>query len=171
MDFVIPKKGQSLLEAYDQWRAWADPKVNCDYSLHVAVTWWDDKVAEEMRVLTTTKGKTRNSFSFLISFTLWCILGVNSFKMFLAYKDVFMLSDEELFYSFTRCKELGALAQVHAENGELVCQGQKKMLSLGITGPEGHVMSRPEEVVFFCFSAKTKSLNIKYRLKLRRHCA
>jgi dihydropyrimidinase len=66
--------------------------------------------------------------------------------MFMAYKDVFMLNDEELFNSFTRCKELGALAQVHAENGELVCQGQKKMLQLGITGPEGHVMSRPEEV-------------------------
>jgi len=127
LDFVIPQKGQSLLEAYDQWRAWADPKVNCDYSFHMAVTWWSDKVAEEMEVLTKTKG-------------------INSFKMFMAYKDVFMLNDEELFNSFSRCKELGALAQVHAENGELVCQGQKKMLQLGITGPEGHVMSRPEEV-------------------------
>jgi dihydropyrimidinase len=56
VDFVIPQKGQSLLEAYDQWRAWADPKVNCDYSFHVAVTWWSDKVAEEMEVLTKAKG-------------------------------------------------------------------------------------------------------------------
>jgi dihydropyrimidinase len=56
VDFVIPQKGQSLLEAYDQWRAWADPKVNCDYGLHVAVTWWSEKVSEEMGILVKEKG-------------------------------------------------------------------------------------------------------------------
>jgi dihydropyrimidinase len=72
--------------------------------------------------------------------------GVNSFKMFMAYKGVFMLEDDNLFHAFNRCKELGALPQVHAENGHLVAEGQKKMLELGICGPEGHLMSRPEEV-------------------------
>lgn len=63
--------------------------------------------------------------------------GVNSFKMFLAYKDLFMLRDDEvrqwsvdsalmalgvvqLMKAFMRCKELGALAQVHAENGDVI---------------------------------------------------
>lgn len=50
MDFVIPQKGKSLLEAYDCWRKTADPKVCCDYSLHVAVTWWSDKVNEQIIV-------------------------------------------------------------------------------------------------------------------------
>lgn len=49
-----------------------------------------------------------------------CISGVNSFKMFMAYKDVFMLEDKELYAAFTRCKELGALPMVHAENGHLI---------------------------------------------------
>lgn len=44
LDFVIPQKGKSLLEAYDCWRKTADPKVCCDYSLHVAVTWWGEQV-------------------------------------------------------------------------------------------------------------------------------
>ena len=56
MDFVIPQNGQSLIEAYKKWRSWADPKVNCDYSFHVAVTWWSEQVKEEMKQLTIDYG-------------------------------------------------------------------------------------------------------------------
>jgi dihydropyrimidinase len=129
IDFVIPSKGQSLLEAYHLWRSKADPKVVADYAFHVAVTWWDreGKVAAEMETLTREHG-------------------IASFKMFMAYKGVFMLEDDDMFRAFQQCKKLGALAQVHAENGHLIAEGQQKMLDLGITGPEGHEMSRPEEV-------------------------
>ncbi|KAG2465192.1 DPYS Dihydropyrimidinase, partial [Polypterus senegalus] len=127
LDFVIPQKGQSLLEAFENWKSSADPKVCCDYSLHVAVTWWSEKVKKDMQILVEEKG-------------------VNSFKMFMAYKDVFMLQDHELYLAFCHCKDLGAVAQVHAENGHLIAEGAKKMLSMGITGPEGHELCRPEEV-------------------------
>ncbi len=46
--------------------------------------------------------------------------GVNSFQMFLAYKDVLMLKDSELYQAMHICKDIGAVARVHAENGELV---------------------------------------------------
>lgn len=105
--------------------------------------------------------------------------GVNSFQMFMAYKDMFMLRDSELFQALQHCKDIGAIARVHAENGELVaevshfttstsvslkhisgnfsfvltliynlavCKGAKETLELGITGPEGIEISRPEEV-------------------------
>jgi len=127
MDFVIPKKGESLLEAYDKWRAWADEKVCCDYGFHVAVTWWSDQVAEEMATLTTERG-------------------VNSFKAFMAYKDVMMIDDTELYNMFKKCKEVGAIAQVHAENGSLIEEKAKEIIALGITGPEGHALSRPEDM-------------------------
>lgn len=62
--------------------------------------------------------------------------GVNSFKVFMAYKGLFQLNDSELYEVFERCKELGAVAQVHAENGDLIAKNTKKLLDAGVTGPE-----------------------------------
>ena len=64
--------------------------------------------------------------------------GVNSFKRFMAYKNAIMATDDILVASFSRCLELGAIPTVHAENGELVFHLQKKMLDMGLRGPEGH---------------------------------
>ncbi|NXW39316.1 DPYL5 protein, partial [Phaetusa simplex] len=72
--------------------------------------------------------------------------GVNSFQMFMTYKDLYMLRDSELYQVFRACRDFGAIARVHAENGELVAEGAKEALDLGITGPEGIEISRPEEV-------------------------
>ncbi len=126
IDFVIPGPGQSLLEAYRQWRGWAE-KAASDYSFHVAVTWWGDQVHADMGTLVAEHG-------------------VNSFKHFMAYKNAIMCDDEVLVNSFTRARELGALCTVHAENGELVYRLQQEIFDRGITGPEGHPLSRPPEV-------------------------
>lgn len=85
------------------------------------------------------------SLSTLLDF-LSLILGINSFKFFLAYKGSFMVNDELLMEGLKKCKSLGALAMVHAENGDAVFEGQKRMIELGITGPEGHALSRPPVV-------------------------
>jgi len=72
--------------------------------------------------------------------------GINSFKHFMAYKGAIMADDEILVNSFTKAGELGAIVTVHAENGELVYRLQQKIFDMGITGPEGHPLSRPPEV-------------------------
>ncbi|XP_035276533.1 dihydropyrimidinase-related protein 5b isoform X1 [Anguilla anguilla] len=124
---VLPERDASLLDAYEKCRAIADPKTCCDYALHVGVTWWGPKVRAEMETLVRERG-------------------VNSFQMFMAYKDLHMLRDCELYQAFQTCKDIGAVARVHAENGELVAEGAKEALDLGISGPEGIEISRPEEL-------------------------
>lgn len=126
IDFVIPDPKERILDAYKKWRGWAE-KSAADYSLHVAITWWDDSVHEDMGTLVKEHG-------------------VNSFKHFMAYKGAIMADDEILVSSFMRARELGALCTVHAENGELVFRLQKEIFERGITGPEGHPLSRPPEV-------------------------
>jgi dihydropyrimidinase len=64
----------------------------------------------------------------------------------MAYKGALMVNDEQLFSSFSRCAELGAMPLVHAENGDVVAALQKYYMAKGITGPEGHALSRPPEV-------------------------
>jgi dihydropyrimidinase len=124
IDFIIPNKDESLLTAHDRWRNWADLQVNCDYTLHCAITSWNDQIKREMAEIVSR--------------------GISSFKVFLAYKGALMLNDGEFYKVLERCKELGALCLVHAENGDLLFEAQKKMLEMGITGPEGHYFSRPE---------------------------
>ncbi len=126
IDFVIPAPQQRVMEAYTQWRGWAE-KAACDYSFHVAITWWDASVRLDMKTLATE-------------------YGVNSFKHFMAYKNAIMCDDETLVNSFKTAKALGALCTIHAENGELVYVLQQDIFDKGITGPEGHPLSRPPEV-------------------------
>ncbi|CAH1105718.1 unnamed protein product [Psylliodes chrysocephalus] len=125
IDFVFPKKGESLLDAYYEYRQKADGKACCDYAFHVCLSHWSEQVKRDMEILTKEHG-------------------VNSFKMFMAYD--FMLNDSELYSAFEQCQNLGAIAQVHAENGSIIAKNAQRLLARGITGPEGHEMSRPEEV-------------------------
>src|SRR5574337_1270829 len=126
IDFVIPDPQQPLLDAYRTWRGWAE-KACADYGFHVAVTWWGERVHADMGTLVGEEG-------------------VNSFKHFMAYKNAIMCDDETLVNSFRRALELGAMPTGHAENGELVYLLQQEVAKMGITGPEGHPLSRPPMV-------------------------
>jgi dihydropyrimidinase len=123
LDFVGPDRGESPRQALGRWRAWAAPAA-VDYGFHMTVSWWGERFAAEMADLVREDG-------------------VTSFKFFLAYKGGLMLPDEDILAGFLRCRELGALPQVHAENGELIAYLQQKLLAEGVTGPRGHVLSRP----------------------------
>ncbi|MDB5529982.1 MAG: hydA [Devosia sp.] len=125
VDFCLPNPGQSLLEALQMWDN-KTSKASTDYSFHMAITWWDEQVWREMAEVVDR--------------------GITSFKHFMAYKGSLMVNDDEMFSSFSRCAELGALPLVHAENGDIVAAMTQKLLDAGNNGPEGHAYSRPPEV-------------------------
>jgi dihydropyrimidinase len=114
-----------LLGPLDLWEKRA-AMASIDYGFHMSITGWSQKVWDEMAV---------------------CVdRGVNTFKHFMAYKGALMVNDDEMFASFTRCRDLGAIPFVHAENGDLIAGLQAKLLAEGNTGPEAHAYSRPATV-------------------------
>ena len=125
VDFCLPGADGSLKNAINEWHRKSAPQICSDVGYHMAITGWDENVFNEMEDAVK--------------------MGVNSFKHFMAYKGALMIEDDEMFASFKRCRELGALPMVHAENGNLVADLQAEMLAKGITGPEGHAYSRPPE--------------------------
>ncbi|KQW79274.1 dihydropyrimidinase [Devosia sp. Root413D1] len=125
VDFCLPSPQQSLLEALQMWDN-KTSKASCDYSFHMAITWWGEQVFNEMADVVDR--------------------GITSFKHFMAYKGALMVDDDEMFSSFQRCADLGALPLVHAENGDVVAQMTAKLLAAGNNGPEAHAYSRPPEV-------------------------
>ena len=126
IDFALPSPGQGLLDALQMWDNKAG-RANCDYSYHMAVTWWGEQVFNEMQTVIQDRG-------------------INTFKHFMAYKGALMVNDDELFASFNRLAELGGIAMVHAENGDVVAELTAKLLAQGNTGPEAHAYSRPAQV-------------------------
>ncbi|MEM9351231.1 MAG: dihydropyrimidinase [Pseudomonadota bacterium] len=126
VDFCLPNPSEGLHDALKRWDN-KSTRANCDYSFHMAVTWWGEQVFDDMKSVVQDRG-------------------INTFKHFLAYKGALMVNDDELFSSFKRLSELGATALVHAENGDVVAEMTAKLLAEGNTGPEAHAYSRPSQV-------------------------
>jgi dihydropyrimidinase len=117
VDFVLPGPEGNLLDALQEWFQKAG-KARTDYSFHMAITGWSERAFNEMPEVVKR--------------------GINTFKHFMAYKGALMVNDDEMFASFQRCAELGAMPLVHAENGDIVAQLQAKLLAAGNDGPEAH---------------------------------
>ncbi|MFV0301103.1 MAG: amidohydrolase family protein, partial [Paracoccus sp. (in: a-proteobacteria)] len=125
VDFALPSPGQGLLDALKMWDN-KSGRAHCDYSYHMAVTWWGQQVFDEMEEIVRR--------------------GITSFKHFMAYKGSLMVNDDEMFASFRRVGDLGGIALVHAENGAVVADLSARLLAEGHTGPEAHAYSRPPQV-------------------------
>ncbi len=126
IDFCLTNKGEPLHSSISTWHEKARGKAVIDYGFHLMVSDANDEVLEELGAV------VRNE-------------GITSLKVFMAYKNVLMADDETLFKTLVRAKELGALVQVHAENGDVLDYLIKQAIAKGQTDPVYHAYTRPPE--------------------------
>lgn len=125
IDFVTPKRGQSLLEALDLRRKEAESSL-CDYKLHMGISEWKASVKKEIKQ---------------------CILkeNIRSFKAYLAYRDSIGITLDQLKSLMEVIAEEGCLLLVHCEDGDLIKDTVRKLLRSRKTHAAYHGISRPAE--------------------------
>ncbi|WP_394218626.1 dihydropyrimidinase [Halobacillus trueperi] len=127
IDFCLTDKGKPLQNSIDQWHAKSKDKSVIDYSFHLMIGEMNDDVLEQLPSVIEDEG-------------------ITSFKVFMAYKNVFQADDGTLFRTLEQAKKLGALVMVHAENGDVIDHLVNRALEAGQTDPIYHALTRPPEV-------------------------
>src|SRR5882724_11131541 len=123
IEMICPARPDEPMAAFELWLGKAQGNSACDFTFHMGVTRYD-ATAEKQLVEIVKRG-------------------LASFKIFLAYKGAFGVTDEELYKTLRLAKKLGVITTAHCENADLVLELQKKLLAEGKTGPEWHHESRP----------------------------
>lgn len=127
IDFCLTNKGEPLKKAIKTWHDKSKDKAVIDYSFHLMIGEINEEVLSELTSVINDEG-------------------ITSFKVFMAYKDVFQADDGTLYRTLEAAKELGALVMVHAENGDVIDYLTKKALAEGNTEPIYHALTRPPEI-------------------------
>ncbi len=123
IEMICPARGDQPMEAFELWLGKAQGQSACDFTFHMGVTRYDSDAESQLKEIVSR--------------------GLSSFKIFLAYKGAFGVTDEELYHTLRLAKKLGVITTAHCENADLVLELQKRLLSEGKTGPEWHHESRP----------------------------
>lgn len=124
VDYATQDKGMTLAEALDEWHRRADGACTSNYAFHMSIADWNEQSRAEVPAMFDA--------------------GISSFKAYFAY-DHLRLNDAEMLQVMEAIKPLGGVLCVHCENGTLVNELQSRMFADGVTGPEGHPLSRPAE--------------------------
>ena len=70
--------------------------------------------------------------------------GVTTFKVFMAYRGVLMVTDDQFLRVLQESTTTGGLVMVHAENGDAIDLLVHQALDAGRTEPRVHAETRPE---------------------------
>ncbi|CAN5487546.1 dihydropyrimidinase [soil metagenome] len=123
VDFVVQYPSQNILDQYALWHEKAAGNCAIDYGFH--------------QILSDVQDSSLTAMDELID------EGVTSFKLFMAYKGVFLSDDGQILRAFQKGAESGAMMMMHAENGAMIDVLVKQAIEAGNTTPYYHGISRP----------------------------
>lgn len=121
MDFVVLEP-EGFQYSVDLWFE-KSAKAAIDYSFHMNLTTFNEKVAGEIPLLRE--------------------MGITTLKVFTAYNGRLRLDDGSIFKALRIAKENGMLMMAHCENGDVIETLIPEALAAGHTSPEYHALTRP----------------------------
>ncbi|THG31767.1 dihydropyrimidinase [Naasia lichenicola] len=123
VDFVVQYAGENVLDQYALWQEKALGNCAIDYGFH--------------QILSDVQDSSLVAMDELIK------EGVTSFKLFMAYKGVFLSDDGQIVRAMQKAASNGSMIMMHAENGSVIDVLVQQYLAEGKTDPFWHGVSRP----------------------------
>ncbi|HEX2989310.1 MAG TPA: dihydropyrimidinase [Anaerolineales bacterium] len=121
MDFVVLEE-KGFQHSVDIWMKMAE-KAAIDYSFHMNLTRFDERVASEIPFLRE--------------------MGITTLKVFTAYNGRLRIDDGSIFKAMQIARDNGMLVMAHCENGDVIETLTAQALAEGHTTPEWHALTRP----------------------------
>ena len=123
VDFVVQYAGESVIDQYNLWQAKAAGQCAIDYGFHQILSDVQDTSLVAMDELLNE--------------------GVSSFKLFMAYKGVFLSDDGQITKAMQKAASNGSMIMMHAENGSVIDLLVQQAIAAGNTSPYFHGTTRP----------------------------
>lgn len=121
MDFVVLEE-QGIQHSADLWFE-KSAKAAIDYSFHMNLTKFNERIAEEIPSLRE--------------------MGITTLKVFTAYNGRLRIDDGSIFKAMQIARDNGMLVMAHCENGDVIDTLVEQALAAGHTSPEWHALTRP----------------------------
>ena len=121
MDFVVLEP-EGFQPSVDLWFE-KSAKAAIDYSFHMNLTKFDEKIAKEIPSLRE--------------------MGITTLKVFTAYNGRLRIDDGSIFKAMQIARDNGMLVMAHCENGDVIDTLIEEALAQGHTTPEWHALTRP----------------------------
>jgi dihydropyrimidinase len=142
IDFVTPRRGQSLLDALEARKIEA-AGCQVDHSFHISPVEWRESTADEIRK---------------------CIrLGYKSFKLYMAYKESIGIDETVIEKVMQVVAAEGGIVIMHCEMGDEIEHLRNRLASEGHLSPAAHPISRPPHT-------ESQAVGIAIRLAAKTHC-
>ena len=123
VDFVVQYAGENVLDQFALWHEKARGNCAIDYGFH--------------QILSDVQDSSLTAMDELVR------EGVSSFKLFMAYKGVFLSDDGQIVKAMQRASTNGSMIMMHAENGSVIDLLVQQSLAAGNTTPYYHGVTRP----------------------------